>query len=104
MAVVFAVVMLALAEVAALIFLVKEQVALAAVMVAVVAEVRSGTDGTAGYAYGYDYGGPGFYGGGGGGNYGSGGGNPYTAGRNGAVRIIWPASFRSFPSTNTGDL
>jgi len=37
-----------------------------------------------------------FYGGGGGGN-----GN---AGGNGAVRIIWPGTSRSFPSTCTGDL
>ena len=45
-----------------------------------------------------------------GGSYGAGGG--YTGGTNrgggdggpGAVRIIWPGTSRSFPSTNTGDL
>lgn len=37
-----------------------------------------------------------------GGNYG-GGGNSVSAGV-GAVRIIWPGTTRSFPSTNTGDL
>jgi hypothetical protein len=45
-----------------------------------------------------------------GGNYGGGGG--YTGGTSfgggngagGAVRIIWPGTTRSFPSTNTGDL
>ena len=49
-----------------------------------------------------------------GGNYGGGGGgggfyitNGYQyagAGGVGAVRIIWPGTTRSFPSTNTGDL
>jgi hypothetical protein len=45
-----------------------------------------------------------------GGNYGGGGGASMTngstagAGARGAVRIIWPGSGRSFPSTNTGDL
>ena len=45
--------------------------------------------------------GPGAYGGGGGGA-----GNNFArkAGAKGAVRIIWPGTSRSFPSTNTGDL
>jgi hypothetical protein len=34
------------------------------------------------------------------GNTGSGG----SASGNGAVRIIWPGTTRSFPSTNTGNL
>jgi hypothetical protein len=47
--------------------------------------------------------------GGAGGAYGGGGGyndNLVTggAGAVGAVRIIWPGTTRSFPSTNTGDL
>jgi hypothetical protein len=47
--------------------------------------------------------------GGGGGNYGGGGGSPSSGtfnggGARGAVRIIWPGSTRSFPSTNTGNL
>jgi hypothetical protein len=28
----------------------------------------------------------------------------YASGAVGAVRIIWPGTTRSFPSTNTGDL
>jgi len=36
--------------------------------------------------------------------YGAGGGGGGTVGGNGAVRIIWPGTTRSFPSTNTGDL
>jgi hypothetical protein len=45
-----------------------------------------------------------------GGLYGGGGPNRYWAsagksiGAVGAVRIIWPGTTRSFPSTNTGDL
>jgi hypothetical protein len=45
--------------------------------------------------------------GGDGGAYGGGGGigqNANGAGGVGAVRIIWPGTTRSFPSTNTGDL
>jgi hypothetical protein len=43
------------------------------------------------------------YGGAGGGGNSSGGGYGYYA-ANGAVRVIWPGTSRSFPSTNTGDL
>lgn len=43
-----------------------------------------------------------------GGRYGGGGGNPSEVnqgyGAPGAVRIIWPGTTRSFPSTNTGDM
>jgi hypothetical protein len=47
-----------------------------------------------------------------GGNYGGGGSNGSSiggtptggAGGSGAVRIIWPGTSRSFPSTNTGNL
>lgn len=40
-----------------------------------------------------------------GGNYGGGGaGSNFGADGSGAVRIIWPGTSRSFPSTNTGDL
>jgi len=44
--------------------------------------------------------------GGNGGVYGAGGGGGggCTSGGGGAVRIIWPGTTRSFPSTNTGDL
>jgi len=44
--------------------------------------------------------------GGNGGNYGATGGTGCTPGaeRGGAVRIIWPGTTRSFPSTNTGNL
>lgn len=60
-----------------------------------------GTAGGAGQTSGYTADG-GVYGGGAGGDYVY--TNPYGAGRGGAVRIIWPATTRSFPSTNTGDL
>jgi hypothetical protein len=40
----------------------------------------------------------GLYGGGGGGN------STGAMGAGGAVRIIWPGTTRSFPSTNTGNL
>jgi hypothetical protein len=33
-----------------------------------------------------------------------GGGGSIGGGASGAVRIIWPGTTRSFPSTNTGDL
>jgi hypothetical protein len=43
-----------------------------------------------------------------GGAHGGGGGagwaTPNSLGGVGAVRIIWPGTTRSFPSTNTGDL
>jgi len=39
-----------------------------------------------------------------GGNYGGGEGGGGNTGTVGAVRIIWPGTSRSFPSTNTGDL
>jgi hypothetical protein len=39
-----------------------------------------------------------------GGNYGGASGGSYTNSAVGAVRIIWPGTSRSFPSTNTGDL
>jgi hypothetical protein len=44
--------------------------------------------------------------GGSGSSYGGGGGFSAAgnSGGNGAVRIIWPGTSRSFPSTNTGDL
>jgi hypothetical protein len=45
----------------------------------------------------------GVYGGGAGGNTDSATFIAHTGGR-GAVRIIWPGTTRSFPSTNTGDL
>lgn len=49
---------------------------------------------------------PGSYGGGGvGGNtFDYGGGNGPSYGALGAIRIIWPGTIRSFPSTNTGDM
>ncbi len=41
----------------------------------------------------------------GGGAYGGGGAGRFAgAGASGAVRVIWPGTTRSFPSTNTGDL
>jgi len=46
----------------------------------------------------------GAYGGGGGGGFYSGGSKRAGSGAVGAVRIIWPATTRSFPSTNTGNL
>jgi hypothetical protein len=45
----------------------------------------------------------GAYGGGGGGGY-AGGSIAGGTGKNGAVRIIWPGTTRSFPSTCTGNL
>jgi hypothetical protein len=40
-----------------------------------------------------------------GGTYGGGGaGSAFGTEGGGAVRIIWPGTSRSFPSTNTGDL
>ena len=67
---------------------------------------RSGAGGSSGSSGGgvYAYGGfGGAYGGGGG--SGGRGGNPCGGkGGVGAVRIIWPGTTRSFPSTNTGNL
>lgn len=53
----------------------------------------------------YTFGGTGgFYGGGGSPSLASGSIIRNGCGRGGAVRIIWPGSTRSYPSTNTGDL
>jgi hypothetical protein len=46
----------------------------------------------------------GVYGGGGGGQSNDAKNTPGCNGGVGAVRIIWPGTTRSFPSTNTGDL
>ena len=62
-----------------------------------------GANGSIG-AYGANGGAGGLYGGGGGGGAYAGSGYSGGAGKNGAVRIIWPGNTRSFPSTNTGDL
>ena len=62
--------------------------------------------GGSGGANGSVGGGGGAYGGGGGGGVTTGGttNSCRTPGGKGAVRIIWPGTSRSFPSTNTGDL
>lgn len=54
---------------------------------------RSGTTGGSGGLYG---------GGGGGGSQGPGGGGSWGNGGGGAVRIIWPGTTRTFPTTNVG--
>lgn len=60
-----------------------------------------GSSGSAGATGGSGGGGGGLYGGGGGDGTGGAGDG---AGGSGAVRIIWPGTTRSFPSTNTGNL